>query len=79
MPSRRSSLLKKKAAQAINCIDKAIIYLDDLHGVFEPHHPDYAEYLSAIIVNLLQSREWCLDVWARAWGGDPEDYRRWMT
>lgn len=78
MPSRKPSLLKKKAAQVVNCIDKAIVYLDDLHDEFEPHHPDYAEYLSAIIVSLLQSREWTLDFWTRAWGTEPDDYKRWM-
>jgi len=75
MPKQKRTRIKTMMARSINNIDRALVYLDDLHKMFEPQHKHHAEYLSIMITTLLQVREWQLDFWQKAWGSSGENYK----
>lgn len=78
MPSAARTKLKKKLAGSLNMLDRSIVHLVDLHGVFSEAHPEHAEMLDILITNALQQREFLLDFWAKTWGARPDDYRKWL-
>jgi len=72
MPKRKRDYLKRTAAQAYHNIERALGNIYDLHQEFEPHHPDYAQYLELIARNLIMSQRFILDFWKKAWGKIPK-------
>ena len=77
MPSNVRTHLKRRMAIAIHDLDLSVVQLIELYDVFGEHHPELQEYLDIIIVNALQTKEFMLDFWERAWGARPDDYERW--
>ena len=78
MPAKKQTKLKKSCAGSLNNLDKSIAHLVNLYEAFEPHHPEYADFLDLIITNNLQTREFILDFWSKSWGSRPDDYRKWL-
>jgi len=77
MPKTKRDYLKRTLAQGICHIDTAVDRLKELEDIFRPVHPELADFLALIQGNLLVSKEWALDFWARAWGKRPPDYTVW--
>jgi len=71
MPKTKRDYLKRTTAQAYHNIERALENIHYLHEVFEPHHPDYAEYLKLIARNLIITQNFILDFWEKAWGRVP--------
>ena len=57
MPKSKRDKIKQKHEQIEGHIAKAIIYLGELHDMFEEHHPEYSKGYANIIAILLQALE----------------------
>ena len=55
-------------------MDRSIEHLLGLRGVFEPSHPDYAEYLTLIAKAQLQVQQQLSDFYRLAWGKAPSNW-----
>ena len=66
--------MKRKAAQAINDIERSLTNVQWLHSEFKPVHPEYADLLEAIAQALFMSRDLMKSFWSHAWGPPPDDF-----
>lgn len=59
--------LKRKCAQALNDMAKAILDINSIYEEFKSVHPDHANYLAALMVHIAKDREglisFCMETW----------------
>lgn len=77
MAGKKGRQLRRELAQVLNHIDTAAYGLANLVRIFQPVHPDMAEYLENMCKQLLTLKEAGLTWWEWAWGKRPSDYNVW--
>jgi hypothetical protein len=70
--------MKRKIAQAVNHIANAVLDLEDVREEFKEAHPEHAEYLATIQINLATMREKSIQFAALAWELDETALMRWL-
>ena len=79
MPRNKRMALKRLAAQSHQNLTRAMEDLVKLHEVFEPVHPEYAEFLEAIVAGILFQQQNVERFGVYAWGKWPENVNTWRT
>ena len=74
MPKKKRDVLKKIASQAHNDCERCLHRIKQLHEIFAPVHPDYAEFLLQIAQGVMMIEDMIEDFWRNAWGTVPEDF-----
>lgn len=70
--------LKRKCAQAINSITRAISDVADVYVEFKDVHPPHAQYLEVLITGLAKTREGLLTFIVDTWGIVEDDLPKWL-
>lgn len=72
--SRKKDSAKGFLSRAYLNIDRSLSQLAALHDIFAPAHPEFAETIQTIAMQLLIVQEELKDVYVAAWGSLPESF-----
>jgi len=75
MGTRKSKLLRRRAAQSYHHLETSLMYIMQLHNEFEGHHSELDQVLVAIAKLMITTQDMIKAFWEKAWGPFPEDYR----
>lgn len=59
--------MKRKAAQAINHLGGSVLDINDIYEAFKEHHPEDAEGLATVMVNIAMLRESVIAFALKSW------------
>jgi len=74
MAKTKRDILKGSIAMAYLALQKAIVYLGEVHAAFEKSHPDYASTLELIISSVDTASNLLAVFYTAAWGELPVDW-----
>lgn len=77
MPKTKRDELKRKIAQVYEHLSRGIIYLGELHVIFEPVHPEHAQMLMLLAQALTQVQSNIEVFCIITWGKVPKHFDRW--
>lgn len=77
MAKKKRDYAKRNAGYALRNTDRVLERLLELKGMFEEHHPKYAEFIQNIMEGQLVIQGQIEDLCRHAWGGVPKRVEQW--
>lgn len=70
--------LKRKSAQVLNNLAKAILDVNEIYTQFDGVHAEHAEYLKQLMLSIARSREGMISFATSSWGLDENQLMKYL-